>query len=114
MTLGTWTIPAGSRLTTTLRDIKNESRTYGGSLRQEILAQKHDHTLEIPIQTGVSFDELKTMKETDENVSFVYPDENGTGNITETVSIGDLNYVRKKEYNTSMWIDKISLSLEEV
>lgn len=114
MTLGTWTLPDGARLTTTLQDIKKENRTCGGTLRQEILAQKHMHSIEIPIQTGVSFDELKTMKEVDANVSFVYTDEDGTGNITQTVSIGDLNYVRKKEYNTSMWIDKISLVLEEV
>lgn len=114
MTLGTWTIPAGTRLTTALKSIETSKRTYSGTLRQEILAQKHNHTLEIPIQVGTSFDDLKTMKEADENVSFVYPDESGLGDITQTVSIGDLNYIRMKEYPLGMYIDKISLTLEEV
>jgi len=114
MTLGTWTIPAGSRLTTTLQTIETTKRTYGGTLKRDIRAQKHFHTLEIPIQTGTEFDSLKALKETDANVSFVYADEDGTGNNTETVSIGSLTYIRMKEYASGMYIDKLSLTLEEV
>ena len=114
MTLGTWTIPAGSRLTTTLQTLETTKRTYGGTLKRDIRAQKHFHTVEIPIQTGVEFDSLKDLKEAQANVSFVYSDEDGTGNNTETVAIGDLTYIRMKEYAAGMYIDKIRLTLEEV
>lgn len=114
MKLGTWVVPSGSRLTTTLKTLETRKRTYAGTLKRDIRAQKHSHILEVPIQTGLEFDGLKRLKETRANVFLCYKDESGSGENKHMVSIGSLSYSRMKEYPSSMWIDKLRLTLEEV
>jgi len=114
MTLGGVTLPGGTQITPSIKTIETRQRTQGGTLKREIRAQKQSYSLRLPIVSGTTFDSIKALKEAKANTSFVYADESGTGNITVTVAINDLRYTRFKEYTSSMWINGISLTLEEV
>jgi len=115
MTLGSVTLPLGTVLAPSIKTLETRNRTQGGTLKRDIRAQKQFYSLNLPIVSGTDFEDIKVLKEALANVDFVYPDEDGVGNITVTVAINNLKYQQKKVYpDGSMWIDGITLGLEEV
>jgi hypothetical protein len=90
-------------------------RTAGGTRKCDIVAQKQFFTLQLPIISNVVFSQIRALKEAKTNHVFVYANESGTGDLSKTVAMEDLKWVRMKEYSDGfMWIDGVTLQLEEV